>query len=103
MGRKALGSMTARVEGYRRALSAGGALLDEALIVDAIDVGVQGGAYGTEQLLNLANPPTAIIAMNNLLVLGALNAIREKGLQIPSDISSKGLWRRRPGRHSYSP
>jgi LacI family transcriptional regulator len=28
--------------------------------------------------------------MNNLLVLGALNAIREKGLQIPRDLSIIG-------------
>jgi DNA-binding LacI/PurR family transcriptional regulator len=31
-----------------------------------------------------------MIAMNNLLVLGALNAIREKTLQVPRDISIIG-------------
>ena len=45
---------------------------------------------GGRHLLALTSPPTAIIAMNNLLVLGALNAVREKGLQIPRNISIIG-------------
>jgi LacI family transcriptional regulator len=90
VGRKTLGSMTARVEGYRRALDSVGATFDESLVVDGVDVGVQGGDYAAQQLLALSSRPTAIIAMNNLLVLGALNAVREKGLRIPRDISIIG-------------
>src|SRR5260370_33348939 len=67
-----------------------GVAFDESLIVDGLDVGVHGGYYATQHLLALTSPPTAIIAMNNLLVLGALNAVREKGLQIPRDISIIG-------------
>jgi LacI family transcriptional regulator len=80
VGRKTLGSMTARVEGYRRALNS----------VDGVDVGVQGGDYAAQQLLTLTPRPTAMIAMNNLLVLGALNAVRARGLRIPRDISIIG-------------
>jgi LacI family transcriptional regulator len=90
VGRKALDSMVARVEGYRRALASVGAAFDQSLIVDGLDVGVQGGSYAAQQLLALTSPPTAIIAMNNLLVLGALNTIREKALQVPRDISIIG-------------
>jgi LacI family transcriptional regulator len=90
VGRKTLGSMTARVEGYRRALALFGADFDESLVVDGLDVGVEGGCNAAQQLLALASPPTAIVAMNNLLVLGALNALREKGIQIPRDISIIG-------------
>ena len=43
--------MTARVEGYRRALNSAGATFDEYLVVDGVDVGVQGGDYATQQLL----------------------------------------------------
>jgi DNA-binding LacI/PurR family transcriptional regulator len=90
VGRKTLDSMAGRVEGYRRALASVDAAFDPTLIVDGLDVGVRGGSQATQRLLALTSPPTAIIAMNNLLVLGALNAIREKSLQVPRDISIIG-------------
>jgi LacI family transcriptional regulator, galactose operon repressor len=90
VGRKTLGSMSARMEGYRRAMALGGVVCDESLVVDGVDVGVQGGYNAAQHLLASEYPPTAIIAMNNLLVLGALNAVREKGLRIPRDISIIG-------------
>ena len=90
VGRKTLASMTARVEGYRRAVTSRGVIFDESLVVDGADVGVQGGYNATQHLLASKSPPTAIIAMNNLLVLGALNAVREKGLHVPRDISIIG-------------
>lgn len=90
VGRKTLDSMAGRVEGYRRALASMDAAFDPTLIVDGLDVGVQGGSQAAQKLLALTSPPTAIIAMNNLLVLGALNTIREKSLQVPRDISIIG-------------
>jgi LacI family transcriptional regulator len=90
VGRKTLGSMTARVEGYRRAMALGGVVFHDSLIVDAMDVGVQGGYDAAQHLLASNSPPTAIIAMNNLLVVGLLNAVRERGLRIPRDISIIG-------------
>ena len=38
------------------------------------------------ELLALPHPPSAIFAGNNLLTLGALRAIHERGLRIPEDI-----------------
>jgi LacI family transcriptional regulator, galactose operon repressor len=90
VGRKTLGSMTARVEGYRRAMALGGVVFQESLVVDAVDVGVQGGYDAAQHLLASKCPPTAIIAMNNLLAVGVLNAVRERGLHIPRDISIIG-------------
>jgi LacI family transcriptional regulator len=37
--------------------------------------------------LELAEPPTAVIASNNIEAIGALSALREKGLEVPKDIS----------------
>ena len=39
VGRKTLGSMSARMEGYRRAMALGGVVFQESLVVDAVDVG----------------------------------------------------------------
>jgi LacI family transcriptional regulator len=41
----------------------------------------------TQMLLNLAHPPTAIIALGMHLLAGVLPAIRMRGLSIPNDIS----------------
>jgi DNA-binding LacI/PurR family transcriptional regulator len=40
-----------------------------------------------QELLQLQPPPTAIFASNNMITLGALRAIQERGLRIPEDIS----------------
>jgi LacI family transcriptional regulator len=90
VGRRTLDTMLARVEGYRRALSKYRIKFDESLVVDAEHVGVEGGYRATKHLLDLTIPPTALLVMNSLLVLGALNAIKEKGLTMPEDIALIG-------------
>jgi len=90
VGRRALDSMTGRIEGYRRALLERHITFDESLVVDAVDVGVEAGYRATKSLLERNPRPTALIVMNNLLVIGALNALKEKGLMIPGDIALIG-------------
>lgn len=90
VGKRALTTMDARVRGYARALAEAGLEMDERLVVDAAvggDVGVDGGLIAMERLLRLPEPPSAVLALNNLLVLGALRALRTAGLGIPDDIS----------------
>src|SRR5205823_329582 len=43
VGRRALDSMTCRIEGYRRALLEHRITFDDSLVVDAVEVGVEGG------------------------------------------------------------
>jgi len=48
----------------------------------------QAGGYAcAQELLQLQLPPTAIFASNNMITLGALRAIQERGLRIPENIS----------------
>jgi LacI family transcriptional regulator len=82
--------MTGRVEGYRGALVEHRIKFDETLVVDGIDVGVEAGYSAAKTLLDRKVRPTAMIVLNNLLVVGALNAIQEKGLMIPHDIAVIG-------------
>jgi LacI family transcriptional regulator len=44
----------------------------------------------TNEVLNRSKRPTAIVANNNMLTLGCLKAIFEKGLKIPDDIGFVG-------------
>jgi LacI family transcriptional regulator len=45
----------------------------------------------TKELLSLPKPPTAILAFNGTCMLSAYQAIRDKGLQIPTEISLLGF------------
>ena len=89
VGKRALSSMQGRIDGYRRALVEFGALVDDDCVVDAAEhanVGVEGGYAATQSLLERSDL-TAILVANNLLVIGALRAIKERNLEIPTDLS----------------
>ncbi len=77
----------ARLEGFRRA---GG---DQALAVEAAHPGSDAGAAAADLLLNLPSHrrPTAIAAQSDLLAAGVVQAVRDRGLRIPEDISVTGF------------
>lgn len=72
--------------GYELALAEHGIELNAALIHEG-DSRQESGRSMAEQLLNLDDPPTAIFSGNNLMTLGALEAIHLRGRRIPEDIS----------------
>jgi len=45
----------------------------------------------TKLVLNLPNPPTAIFASDNIMLLGVLKACRELGIQLPTQLSIVGM------------
>ena len=49
------------------------------------------GQLATRQLLKKPNPPTALVASNDLLALGAMNEVQERGLTVGRDISITGF------------
>lgn len=75
-----------RVQGYKDALIRHGLAVDESLIVGR-DFGKENGYIETKLLLKMPSPPTAIFAASDLITLGALQAIFERGWRIPEDIS----------------
>ena len=79
-----------RREGYEKALSGDGLELDQRLIKIG-DCRQDSGYRRACELLEMDDPPTAIFAANNLMTLGALNAIHEKGLNIPQDVAIVGF------------
>jgi DNA-binding LacI/PurR family transcriptional regulator len=42
-------------------------------------------------LLKLADPPTAVCCYNDMTALGAMRAIRARGLRVPEDVSVTGF------------
>ena len=83
-------TMGDRLRGYRRALEEAGFPIDESLIIKKHDR-TDRGYIETKYLLSLKNKPTAIFTANNLVTLGALEAIHEEKLRIPEDISLIGF------------
>jgi DNA-binding LacI/PurR family transcriptional regulator len=79
-----------RQEGYQHALQDYGIAVEPTLI-QVGDFKQQSGYRAAHQLLTLDAPPTALFTANNLMTLGALNAIHETGLGIPSDIAIVGF------------
>jgi DNA-binding LacI/PurR family transcriptional regulator len=55
------------------------------------DMRVEGGKRAMEQILAGAAHPTAIVATNDLMAIGAIETAREAGVRIPDDISLVGF------------
>lgn len=81
-----------RMDGYKKALKENHMPFDESIILrggasDSLDL-----AYElTSRLLNSPNPPDALFAINDRAALGAMKAVKEKGLRIPEDFAIAGF------------
>jgi len=75
-----------RLEAYRASLTAASLPIGSDLIVECGPT-IEDGYQASLKLLGLAPRPTAIIAINDLLAIGALRATVDSGLQVPKDIS----------------
>jgi len=53
--------------------------------------GQESGRQSMKELLSLDRPPTAVFAANDILAIGALQAVHQAGLQVPQDISIVGM------------
>jgi LacI family transcriptional regulator len=75
-----------RIAGYRHGLAAAGLPYDERLLTHG-DSESAAAERATEKLLSLAAPPTALVTANNAMTIGALRALRERGLSVPGDLA----------------
>lgn len=85
-----LGCAEDRLKGYRSALRTHH-------IPDAPELVYEGnffqpdGYAGASALLELTEPPTAIFASNDVMAMGVMDAVRNRGLRVPDDISVIGF------------
>jgi LacI family transcriptional regulator len=75
-----------RHRGYLEALEGAGLPVDPSLIVRST-VDPTGGVDGMRRLLELEKRPTAVFTVNNLVALGAIEAVRAAGLEVPDDVA----------------
>lgn len=81
---------TGRLEGYKKALRKYGIPFDEKLVF-AKNADYKSGFDLANLILELEERPTAVFSGNNLLTLGALEAIHGKNIKIPEEISIIGF------------
>jgi LacI family transcriptional regulator len=89
-GNLKMGSAVDRLKGHQAALSEHGLLHDPALILEG-DFHQSRGYECARALLALADPPTAIFASNDVSAFGVMDAVRDAGLRIATDISVIGF------------
>jgi LacI family transcriptional regulator len=79
-----------RVQGFIDGVQAHNLPFTPDLIVET-NFRQRSGHQSAHQLLDASAPPTALVACNDLLALGAMSAIQERGLTVGKDISVTGF------------
>lgn len=75
-----------RLEGYRKAMQKFHLVVRQEYLVVG-NVQIEDGLAAGQRLLSLPQRPTAIMASNNKLLLGLLQALDQRGISSPSDVS----------------
>jgi DNA-binding LacI/PurR family transcriptional regulator len=89
-GPRGLDVAAQRAEGYRRALASAGLPVDDRL-VRAGEFTEDSGYAVTAGLLHDGVRPTAVFAANDMMAVGAIAALRDRGLRVPVDVSVAGF------------
>jgi LacI family transcriptional regulator len=66
-----------RIEGYQKALRTLGLQFDPRLVISCAPTR-RGGSNGVQRLLQLANPPSAAVCYNDVVALGAMEALQTR-------------------------
>jgi len=91
-----------RLKGYRQALATADLLFDARLVRDG-DWSPDKGFELTLSLMREPNPPTAIFCANDLMAIGAIEALKQLGLRVPEDVSVMGYDDQELARHTHPP
>jgi len=91
-----------RLNGYEAALAGNGIKLDPEL-VQISEFSDEGGEIATNSLLDMPQPPTAIVCVSDTMAFGAMAAIRARGLVPGQDISVIGYDGLSFGAHANPP
>jgi LacI family transcriptional regulator len=79
-----------RRRGFEQALGAARITLPRSLIADG-NYTFESGLLAADRLLDLVPRPTAIFASNDEMAAGVLHAARQRGIDVPSDLSLIGF------------
>lgn len=89
-GPKDISSSKLRLNGYKKALEEAGLSVNENYIHYG-DFHFTGGFQACKKFMKLKDRPQAIFASNDMMALGFINAVKDEGLNVPSDFSVVGF------------
>jgi LacI family repressor for deo operon, udp, cdd, tsx, nupC, and nupG len=76
--------------GYERALRSAGLQVETGCVVQVPTFTLEAGHQAAQRLLELPDPPTAIFGAADLLAIGAMRSIEERGRRVPEDVAVVG-------------
>lgn len=79
-----------RLEGHKAGLKEADLPLDPELVVSG-DFRIDGGREAAQKLLALPDRPDGLFASNNLMTIGAIDALDQAGVRFPDDIALVGF------------
>ncbi len=89
-GPRSVSTARRRLRGYQQALVEAGGSFDDSLVRYA-DFRRTGGQHAMSELLGLAEPPDAVFVANNLMAVGVLECLHERGIAVPDRIGVVGF------------
>lgn len=90
MGPPNTSTSVGRLQGARKVLERAGLGLDETMLFHT-EFTHDGGYSGCVQLMRAKNPPTALFCANDVIAIGALDAARKMGIDVPGELSIIGV------------
>ncbi|MDN4525071.1 LacI family DNA-binding transcriptional regulator [Fictibacillus fluitans] len=81
----------ARITGFMNGIKKHNLPLPDGYLVDGGMFSIIEGQHAMEKLLDLEDRPTAVFVAGDQMAIGAMEAVRNKGLKIPEDISIIGF------------
>jgi len=85
----ALSPLSVRWQAFTTAMEQLGSPVRHQVVTNADSL--DGGYRAAHQLLDAGNRPTAIVCINDLMATGVLRGLRDRGIDVPGDISVTGF------------
>ncbi len=91
-----------RLDGYARGLGHNG-IAQDAQLIEIAEFSDEGGMAAAGILLDLPNPPTALVCVTDMIALGALEAMHARGITPGKEVSVIGYDGLHFGKHANPP
>jgi len=86
------GTLKRRMTGYLKALQEFGLEMDGSQVfLRECASTINGGQHGFQKIWKRKHPPTAIVAMSDIIAIGVINAAYEMHARVPDDVSVVGF------------
>lgn len=97
------GTASLRMEGYRQALHEAGLEPVEALAGSVRNFAREVGMAAVKEVLDRGTKPDALFCFNDLMAVGALSVLHERGIRVPDDIALVGWDDIEEARYTWPP